>query len=275
MDNKSRDVMSSNFLVSLWKHRHLILQLAHREIIGRYKGSILGLGWSLINPLLVLSVYTFVFSVVFKARWGVDTGETKYDYALLMFVGIIVHSFISELFSKSPTTIITNANYVTKIVFPLEVLTIVNVLSAIFHLAVNILVLVIAISFSNLAISWTIIFTPLTLLPLIIMALGIGWTLNSLGVYLRDIGQSIPIFTTALLFLSPVFYPVTSLPEKYRDLLNINPLTFIIEQTRIVCLHGELPDFYTLGQFLLGSIIFAWISYLFFSYARKGFSDVV
>lgn len=275
MSSTSKTMTSSPLPINLWRNRHLTFRLAHREIIGRYKGSVLGLGWSLINPLLILSVYTFVFSVVFKAKWGIDTGETKYDYALLMFVGIIVHGFVSEILSKSPDSILNNANYVTKIVFPLEILTVVNILSALFHLSVNLVVLIIAISFSNHAVSWTIIFAPLTLLPLIVMSAGIGWALNSLGVYLRDIGQSIPIFTTALLFLSPVFYPVSSLPENFRGWLMANPLTSIIEQTRAVCLYGQLPNFYTLGEFIGGSALFAWLSYKWFLYVKKGFADVI
>jgi len=268
-------MQSLNMIANLWQHRHLTLKLAYREIIGRYKGSIIGLGWSLINPLLILSVYTFVFSVVFKARWGVGSEATQYDYALIMFVGIIVHGFISEILSKSPTSILNNSNYVTKIVFPLEVLTIVNILSALFHLAVNFVVLLIALSVSNTPFSLTILFAPLTLLPIVIISTGIGWILNSLGVYLRDIGQSIPIFTTALLFLSPVFYPASSLPDSYRYWIEANPLTFIIEQTRIVCLHGELPDFNGLAKYFTGAVIFSWVSYRWFIYVKKGFSDVI
>jgi lipopolysaccharide transport system permease protein len=260
---------------SIWHHRSLIKQMAWREVVGRYKGSMFGLVWSFFNPLMMLAVYTFVFSVVFKARWGIEVSEGKTDFALVLFVGLIIHSLFAEVLNRAPTLILSNANYVKKVVFPLEVLTFVSLSVALFHAAISFIVLLVALVVLNGLPSWTVIYTPATLLPLLPLTLGFGWLLASLGVYLRDIGQLIGITTMALLFLAPVFYPLKALPEAYQSVLYINPLTYPIEQTRAVIIFGDMPNWVGLGVYTIISVLICWIGFWWFQKTRKGFADVL
>jgi len=260
---------------NLWQHRRLILQMARREVIGRYKGSVMGILWSFLNPLFMLAVYTFVFSVVFKARWTTSPGEDKADFAVLLFAGMIVHSLLAEVLNRAPGLILANVNYVKKVVFPLEILPVVSMCAALFHSAISLLVLLCAIIVLDGNISLTMLLVPIVLLPYVVFVQGLAWMLASLGVYLRDVGQTIGIITMVLLFLSPVFFPVSSLPEELRPMMNANPLTFIIEQVREVLIWGRLPDWAGLGLYSLMALFTAWIGYAWFQRTRKGFADVL
>ena len=260
---------------SLIQHRQLIMQMIQREVVGRYKGSVMGLGWSFFNPILMLTVYTFVFSVVFKARWGLDPNESKTQFAVVLFVGMIVHGLFAEVLNRAPSLILSNVNYVKRVVFPLEILPVITMGAALFHTLISLLVLLSAFVIFNGYLHWTVIFIPLVLLPFIILTLGIAWMLASLGVFVRDIGQTIGIVVTVMMFLSPVFYPVTALPEEFRPLLMANPLTFIIEQSREVMIWGNLPDFAGVALYTIESSVFAWLGFAWFQKTRKGFADVL
>src|SRR5450759_2970385 len=259
----------------LWRNRQLILQMTRREVIGRYKGSAMGLLWSFLNPVFMLMVYTFVFSVVFKARWGVDGNESKTQFAVVLFVGMIVHSLFAEVLNRAPSLILSNVNYVKKVIFPLEILPVISMGAALFHSLVSLVVLLIAFVLFNGYLHWTAVFTPLVLLPLVILTLGLAWMLASLGVFLRDVGQTIGIITTVLMFLSPVFYPVTALPDEFRPWIMANPLTFIIEQAREVLIWGRLPNWGGLALYLLIALAVAWMGFAWFQKTRKGFADVL
>lgn len=246
-----------------------------REVVGRYKGSILGLAWSFFNPIFMLSVYTFVFSVVFKSRWGTTGEETRTQFALVLFVGMIVHGLFAEVVNRAPNLILANINYVKKVVFPIEILPVVAMGAALFHGFISMLVLLTAFLLFNGYLYWTAIFIPLVLLPLLILTIGIAWVLASLGVFLRDVGQTINIFTMVLTFLSPVFYPVTALPKKFQSLIMMNPLSFIIEQAREVLIWGRTPDWLGLLCYTLIAALVAWTGYTWFQKTRKGFADVL
>ena len=260
---------------SLWQHRQLIKQMAWREVIGRYKGSFVGVFWSFINPILMLAVYTFVFSVIFKARWGIDGGDSKTSFALILFVGLIVHGLLAEVLNRAPSLIVSNVNYVKKVIFPLEILAAISLLAASFHSMVSILVLLLASAAINFYLPWTVILLPIILLPLIILIVGLSWILASLGVFIRDIGQTIGIITTVMFFLAPVLYPLSAMPEKYHPYILANPLTFIIEQAREVLIYGHLPNWSGLGIYMLIAIGIAWAGYAWFQKTRKGFADVL
>jgi lipopolysaccharide transport system permease protein len=260
---------------SLWRNRRLIAQMTKREVAGRYKGSVLGLAWSFFNPVLMLAVYTFVFSVVFRARWGLGGEESKTQFAVVLFVGMIVHGLFAEVLNCAPGLILANVNYVKKVVFPLEILPAISMGAALFHSLVSLLVLFIAFVIFNGYLHWTAIFAPLVLLPLVILSLGLAWILASLGVFIRDIGQTIGIVTTVMMFLAPVFFPVTALPEAYRPLIMANPLTFIIVQAREVLIWGRQPDWMGLGIYTLAATAVAWAGYAWFQKTRKGFADVL
>jgi lipopolysaccharide transport system permease protein len=260
---------------NLWRQRGLILQMTKRDVIGRYKGSVMGVMWSLFNPLFLLVIYTFVFSVVFKARWGAGPVESKSEFAVLLFVGMIVHSLFAETLNRAPGLILNNVSYVKKIVFPLEILPAVAICAALFHALVSVFVLAVVFIVLNGYLQWTAVFLPLVLLPLIVLTLGIAWGLASLGVFLRDIAQPIGLIMTVLLFASPVFYPLTALPEFIRPWLMLNPLTFVIEQARAVLIFGQLPNWTGLAIYSLASVAIAWMGYAWFQKTRKGFANVL
>ncbi len=259
---------------SLWRHRSLIRSFVQRDVLGRYRGSFMGILWSFLNPLFMLVVYTFVFSVVFKARWGTGSGS-KTEFALILFAGLMVFSLFAECINRAPALIINNPNYVKKVVFPLEVLPWVNLGSALFHGAISLSVWILAyIVFFGLP-HLTVFYLPLILLPLVLFIMGLSWALASLGVYLRDVAQFIGIITSTLMFLSPIFYPVTAIPERYRGLLYLNPLTPVIEQTRSALYLGAAPDFAVLAGYTVVTACFAWLGFAWFQKTRKGFGDVL
>ena len=260
---------------SLWRNRQLIWQMTRREIATRYRGSVIGLAWSFINPLLMLLVYTFVFSVVFKARWGTGQNESKANFALILFAGMIVFSIFSEVINRSPAQIVSNPNYVKKVVFPLEILSWVSLGSVLFHGLVSLAVLLLAQLIIRLSIPWTVVLFPLVLLPLIFASLGVAWFLASLGVYVRDIGQITTVLSTVLMFLSAVFYPISALPEAYQAWLRLNPLVLIITESRKVLIFGSPPDWPWLGVALLMGLGIAFSGFWWFQKTRKGFADVL
>jgi lipopolysaccharide transport system permease protein len=261
-------------LTSLWRHRGLIKASAKREVLGRYRGSVLGLLWSFFNPLLMLLVYTFVFSVVFKSRWS-GGSESKTEFALVLFVGLIVFNLFAECINRAPTLILSNANYVKKLVFPLEILPFVSLISAIYHALISLVVWLFAyILFFGMP-QPTALLLPLIVVPLCLLVLGLSWALASLGVFLRDVSQFISVLTTLLMFLSPVFYPASGIPESYRHLLYLNPITPVIELGRDVLYWGKLPDFGMLGLYWLATATIAWLGFAWFQKTRKGFADVL
>lgn len=260
---------------SLWKHRQLISQMAWREVIGRYKGSVFGLLWSFITPVLMLTVYTFVFSVAFKAKWSVSGEDSKTGFAIVLFVGLIVHGLLAEVLNRAPSLILNNVNYVKKVVFPLEILPVISLIAASFHSLISLIVLLFAFVIINGYLPSTILFIPIVLLPLVILIMGLAWILASLGVFFRDIAQSIGIITTIMLFLSPVFFPLSALPEKYQPFIMLNPLTFIIEQSREVLIYEHLPNWFGLGAYLFIATVIAWTGYYWFQKTRKGFANVL
>jgi lipopolysaccharide transport system permease protein len=260
---------------SFWRNRQLIVQMTRREVVGRYKGSAMGLAWSFFNPVFMLVVYTFVFSVVFKARWEVGGEDSKTLFALVLFAGMIVHGLLAEVLNRAPSLILSNVNYVKKVVFPIEILPIISMGAALFHSMISLCVLLIAFVIFNGYLHYTVIFIPLVLLPFVILTLGFAWMLAAIGVFLRDVGQLISVVTTVMLFLAPVFYPVTAVPERLRPFIMANPLTFIIEQAREVLIWGHLPNWIGLGIYTAAATLVAWAGYALFQKTRKGFADVL
>lgn len=257
-------------------HRTLIMQMTKREVVGRYKGSAFGLAWSFFNPVFMLVVYTFVFSEIFNARWGnAGAEESKTQFAVVLFVGIIVLGFFSEVLIRSSGLILSNVNYVKKVVFPIEILPVISMMAALFHALISVSVFLLAFALFNGYLHWTVIFAPFVLLPLVILATGLAWFLASLGVFLRDIGQTIGILTTVLMFLSPVFFPITAVPERFRPFIMANPLTFIIEQARDVLVWGRQPHWSGLAIYTLVATLIAWAGFAWFQKTRKGFADVL
>lgn len=269
-------VSPASLLRSLRHNRQLIFQLARREVSSRYKGSMLGIAWSLFTPIFMLAVYTFVFSEIFKSRWG-GGGEAggRAQFALVLFTGMIMLNLFNEVLNRAPGLIIANVNYVKKVIFPLEILPVVATLSALFNALISLAVLLAAFLACNLYLHWTIIFIFPVFLPLVILTLGLAWFLAALGVFLRDVGQTIVIVTTALMFLSPIFYPLSAVPARFQPYVLANPLTFMIAQARDVLIWGVMPDWLGLGAYMAGACVVACAGYAWFQYMRKGFADVL
>lgn len=260
----------------LFGHRHLLAELTRRDIQSRYRSSLLGMAWPVLQPLLMLSVYTLIFSEVFKARWpGVQETGSRFDVAIVIFTGMIVHAFVAECATRGPTLITSNPNYVKKVIFPLEILPWVTLGSALFQALVCFAILFAFILASTAALPWTVLFVPLVLAPLALGCLGLMWLLAAAGAYVRDIEQAMAFVVTLLLFLSPVFYPLSVLPEGFRAIVAANPLTFFIEQVRLVALWGQPPSWAGLAAATaLGAALAVWARG-WFERARGGFGDVV
>lgn len=271
-----RDFSSTpkEMFASMWRNRSLIQASVKREVLGRYRGSFFGLLWSFFNPLLMLIVYTFVFSEIFKARWSINS-ESKTEFAFVLFAGLIIFNLFAECISRAPGLILSNVNYVKKVVFPLEILPFVGFLSGLYHGLVSLLVWLVGyVLFFGLP-HISVLYLPIIILPFAMFIMGLSWALASLGVFLRDIAQFISAVIMTLMFLSPIFYPVTALPEKYRFLLFLNPLTPVIEMTRDSLYWGKAPDLSLVISYWCVTTIIAWLGFVWFQKTRKGFADVL
>ncbi len=264
-----------SFFAHAYRVKDLILQLIKQEVRGRYKGSLFGLLWALFLPILMLAVYTFVFSVVFQAKWGGDLEGGKAGFALFLFSGLIPYMLFAECVNRSSNLMIENPSYVKKILFPLDILPLVMTGGSLFHLLVNVFVLLLFSLITGFGMHFTVLLLPFILLPLLLFTLGLCWFLASLGVYLRDTGHLVGVCVSALLFLSPIFYPLSALPLSFQSVVMLSPLTGIIEMMRSVLLLGHLPSLFMYAISLTESLIIAFLGYAWFQRTRSGFADVL
>ncbi len=256
------------------QHGYLLWQLTRRDVVSRYRGSMMGIFWSFIAPVVMLVVYTFVFSTVFNARWGgEDAGRSA--FALNLFAGMLVHGFFAEGMARAPALIQQHSSYVKRMVFPLWILPLVVVGSALFHTLVGFSVLLGAQLVLGQPLHWEVALLPLLLLPLMLMAAGVGWLFAAIGVFVRDLAQVVPVLITVLMFMSPVFYPVTLLPEAYQRWMYLNPLTPAIEAARKLLFFGELPSLSGFALYALAAALFSFFCLVFFRRLSKGFADVL
>lgn len=259
---------------ALFRHLPLVVQMARRDVIGRYRGSFAGLFWSFFNPLLMLVIYTFVFGVIFHSRWNAQvTGH--FQYAIVLFAGLNINTLFVECTNRSTTLIIENTNFVKRVVFPLETLAWSVLGSALFHLLVSTLVLLLMSFLVNWRIPWTVALFPVVIGCFLPFVAGVSWLLASLGVFLRDLKQVVGIITTALMFFAPIVYPKEMIPVQYRTLLDLNPLTVIAEASQDVLVWGRQPQWGALAIYAAASGLFAWLAFAWFERTRKGFADVV
>ena len=262
-------------LRALTRNPTILWRLTEREVASRYRGSLLGWGWTILNPLLMLAVYTFVFSTVFKARWPDLQQAGAIGFAINLFAGLIVFNLFSECIGKAPTLILSQPNYVTKVIFPLELLSAMTVGAAAFHACTSLVVLGIFELIAQGSVPLTVLWLPLVWLPLILGCLGLCWLLSALGVYLRDLPQLVNVSLSVLMFLSAIFYPVSALPERWQPVLSLNPLVVVIEQTRSVLVSGQGPSPLYIGLSLPLSILVCELCFRLFQKARRGFADVM
>ena len=261
-------------LSSPLRHPSLLWQLTVRAVVGRYRGASLGLLWSVATPFLMLIVYAIAFGSVLRGRWQ-QPGGGDADFTLVLFVGLIVHGFFAECLVQAPNLVVGNPNLVKRVVFPLEILPWPMLMSALFNVFMNVLVLLVLYVFRYGMPPWTVVLFPVVMMPLAILTLGVGWFLASLGVYFRDVNQVTGVIATAMLFLSTAIVPVDSVPKMYQPLFYLNPLSYIIDQARVVALWGGLPDWQGLGLYAVVSLGLAWLALAWFQMTRKGFADVL
>jgi lipopolysaccharide transport system permease protein len=259
---------------ALTQHFQLVLQMSRRDVIGRYRGSFMGLFWSFFNPLLMLAVYTFVFGIIFKSRWNSEiTGH--FEFAVVLFAGLNINAFFAECANHAPTLIIENTNFVKRVVFPLETLGWSVMAASLFHLAISTLVLLIFEWIVMGTVPLTALLFPVIVLAFIPFVVGSVWLLSALGVFLRDLKQAITIITMVMMFLAPIFYPLTLIPPRFRVFMYLNPLTLIVRESRNVLVWGVMPNWIELGAYALIGGLFAWLAFVWFEKARKGFADVL
>lgn len=269
-----RHSLPSSPFLAFTHHWSLTRELARSEIAGRYRGANFGLFWSLISPFLILGIYAVAFGEILKGRWPQQTA-IEAPFSLVLFIGIVIHGFFGECFSRAPRLMIDHANYVKKVVFPLEVLPWSMVLSGLFHALMNLAVFVLLCLFFLDKITPWFLLLPLVLVPLILMTLAVSWIMASLGVYLRDLSQVTPVISTALFFLSSAIIPVEAVPERFQLIYRLNPLTFIIDQARALALWGHAPDWMGLAIFTLCGFVAAYLAAIWFRKVSKGFADVL
>lgn len=276
-DGKARagfaQLLGAPFL-AFTRHWSLTRELVRSEVLGRYRGASFGLLWSLISPFLMLAVYTIAFGEILKGRWP-QAPESNAEFSLILFLGIIVHGFFAECFIRAPQLMLANSNYVKRVVFPLEILTWSMVLSAMFHAAMNLLVFALLSLLVYQQLSAHVVLLPLVLLPLVLMTVAVSWLMASLGVYVRDVAQVTPVIATAMFFLSSAIIPIQAVPERFRLVFELNPLTFFIDQARAVALWGQMPDWIGLGWYTAASLLACYLAIAWFRRTSKGFADVL
>lgn len=262
------------FLRTGFDHRSLIARLAWRRIQARYRGSIAGAGWLLLQPAMMLAIYTIVFSMVFEARWGAVL-DSSAEFGLFLFSGVLLYSIFSECVNEAPTLMLSNQNYILQIRFPVEVLPWVSLVSAFYLFAMGAVVLLGCHLLLLGAPPLTWLYLPLVLLPVALLTLGVTWFVSAIGVYFRDISQLTVMFTTALLFLSPVFYPASRIPDSFRTLYDANPFAVLLEASKSLLFFGTSPDWTALAATTCVGYAVAWFGHQWFMRTKHGFADVV
>lgn len=262
------------FASAFLQHASLLWQFSRREVSGRYRGSLIGFGWAVLNPLLLLAVYTFVFSVVFRIRWEGPV-EDRSGFALVVYAGMLVHGFFAECMTRAPALVVDHRNLVKRVVFPLEILPWSTLAVAAFHFAVGVVLIVVALLATAGAVPASALALPLVFLPLALLALGVTYAFAALGVYLRDLSQVVGFLALLLLFASPVFYPLSAVPEGWRFVVAVNPIAVFIELTRSVLLFGRWPTAASLSAVWALGLAVAWIGFYGFQRTRRGFADVL
>jgi ABC-type polysaccharide/polyol phosphate export systems, permease component len=261
-------------LTTFTKYWSLILALTQREIEARYKGSFGGTAWYVIQTLISVCVYSLVFGTIFKSRWA-ETGQPPINFAMALFIGLLVFNLFSESVGRASTLIITNANYVKKLVFPLEILPVVTLMTALFNFVIGLVVFLAVCLVLQIDVAGTSLWLPVILAPFVIMVLGLMWFLASFGTFVRDTPQIVSLLTMIMMFLSPLFYPASTLPEELRSLIQFNPIAFPMEQSRKALLFGQAPDLAGLAVFTAIAALVGAFGYLWFQKTRKAFSDVL
>ncbi|WP_051261565.1 ABC transporter permease [Desulfovibrio inopinatus] len=259
----------------LWAQRELIRETAGQEFRARYQGTQLGVLWTLLSPLLMLGVYTFVFGVIFKARWNPDVPSNLFEYALILFTGIVAYEVFSISLVQAPTLVVRNMVYVKKVVFPLEILAISSLLASFWGSVLSLLLVLAGVVIATGTLPWTAVFLPLAYIPLMLFTLGLMWFLAAAGVYLRDIQHLTTVLVQLYFFGTPILYPITLAPERMRFYLGLNPMHIIVDHFRRFLIFGQTPDWIALGGVTCFGFLIFMIGYVVFMKSKRWFADAV
>jgi len=260
---------------SLHKHRDLIIQFTKRELELRHKGSRLGHYWAILSPLSMLSLYLFIFGFIFQGKFGVLKEESFFDFALSLFLGLSLFNVISETISTAPTLIVAQPNFVKKVVFPLEILSIARLAASLYYSLLSVALCILLAPLGHSTINLNILFLPLLIIPLIMMGLGISWGLAAIGVFIRDINHITGFLSTALMYASAIVYPPSRIPQQLWNILKLNPIPVIVNQARCVLLWNQTINFKDLAIIYITSFIILLVGYSLFSKLRSTFAENV
>ena len=260
-------------LLTLPGRGELIFSLAKRDLLTRYKGSALGLIWAIVTPVVMIAIFTFIFAGIFGARFG--NSSSHWDYALYLFCGLVPWTMFQDTLQQSVTTIVSHANLVKRVVFPLETLPVAQAFSALGNQLFATIALLLGIIVIQHQLPLTIVWLPVVLLPQLLLTIGAAWLLASLGVFLRDIVQGVSLVLMAWMYLTPIIYPETIVPERFRWLIAVNPFTPLVRSYRRIFLESQAPDWRGLGYFTLIAIVVFVFGYWWFARTRKNFADVI
>lgn len=273
-----------NLVADLWRYRDLLKQFSSREVAVRHKGTLLGAAWTVINPLLTLAVYTFLFTVVFPSKWGtLGTAGHTANFALNFFCGYVVYTVFADVATRAPGLVLDRPNLVRKVVFPLEILPVAATLASLAFALVGIVLLLIAVPIFSGHFSSTVWMFPVVLIPLCSLTLGVAWFLAALGVFIRDTRQVMPVIMQLYFFMTPIFYPLRDengnvserIPPAFSSFLELNPMTTVVEASRATLLNGKQPDWIALGWVTLVGLILMQLGYAWFMRVKRGFADVI
>jgi lipopolysaccharide transport system permease protein len=251
----------------------LILSLARRDLLARYRGSALGILWAILTPIVMIAIFTFIFAGIFGARFGAR--GSSWDYALYLFCGLLPWTMFQETVQRSSTTIVEHTNLVKRVVFPLETLPVAQALSALGNQLFGTVALLLATALIHRELHLTVLWLPVLLVPQLVGTFGAAWLVASLGVFFRDIAQGITLVLMAWMYLTPIIYPESIVPERYRAFINANPFTPLVRSYRRIFLEGLPPDWSSLAYFTAVALVLFVFGYWWFAKTRRNFADVI
>lgn len=255
----------------IWRHRYLLSQLIKRDVLLRYRGAIFGILWMFLSPLAMLVIYAFIFGKIFQVRW--PQTESGIPFWLLLYSGLIAFNIFSETILRSSASVRSHPNFVKKIIFPVSILPIVPLGAALAHSVFNFIILLTTLAWME-SLHWNILLFPLLVTPLILLALGVSWFLAAWGVFIKDLSQVVPIFVQMLLFLSPVLYPISAVPEILQPVYQYNPLGAVIESVRQAII-GQPVNWLAWIIALAFCLAMTILGHAFFRHSKDEFADAI
>jgi lipopolysaccharide transport system permease protein len=258
----------------IWRQRELFRAILTRELQVRFRGSVFGWAWAILSPLVMLSIYTLVFAGALKVG-GSHSDGGRFDYAFSIFVGLVVFSFFSEIAYRAPLLLAEHKHIIRRSIFPPQILAWIAVARGGVYMLIALGVLLAGQLLINQSIHWSWLALPFILLPLCLSLLGIVWILSTIGALTSDLNHLIISIIPVAMFATPVFYEAGNVPEAWRWVLYLNPLTSIIEMMRTVILRGEWPDMLTYAASLVAALVLFYAGRTLFMRKKTILVDII